>query len=101
MDIALFFAQSDRYEPWTLPPSWDAGRSGATILARDRYSGQIVVIKFTDNRVPVYDKRRQELENEVRALQALQGHGVPQLLDYGEIREESLRYEAYYLTVKG
>lgn len=100
MDTAFFFSQNERYEAWSLPPTWDAGRSGATVLARERENGRIVVIKLTDNRAAVFEKRREELHNETRSLKALRGQGVPELLDYGDFRREALNYEAYYLTIE-
>ncbi len=98
--LAFFLSGNTSYEGWPLPPTWDAGRSGTTLLARHINTGQIVVIKLTDNRSPQFETRRGELRNEARALEMLQGKGVPRLMEYGEFIQEDLNYEAYYLTIE-
>lgn len=75
------------------PPDddWDIGRSGFAQPATDVQTKRLVVIKHTDPTSPHADRHEQSLQNEAKALKALQGMGVPDLYsddqaDYGSSR---------------
>jgi len=76
------------------PPDddWDIGRSGFAQPAEDtQQADRFVVVKHTDPTSPHADRHEQSLQNEAKALKALQGMGVPDLYsddqaDYGSSR---------------
>ena len=86
---------SGRYKFQRVSNDWDRGRSGYTHLVLDTHKGRLGVIK----RAEVTSKQAVEgLKNEVAALKALKGSGVPDVYDTGETEYGSKNY--FYIVIE-
>jgi serine/threonine protein kinase len=88
IQTAPIFADRYRFEP--VPNNWDTGRTGYTYLVRDLEKNRLGVIKRADI---TSKKAVEELRNEVSALNALKGYGVPNVYETGQAVYESKKYE--------
>lgn len=88
IQTAPIFADRYRFEP--VPKNWDTGRTGYTYLVRDLEKNRLGVIKRADL---TSKKGREDLINEVIALKALKGQGVPIVYETGQANYESNKYE--------
>jgi len=82
------FADRYRFEP--VLNNWDTGRTGYTYLVRDLEKNRLGVIKRADI---ISKKAQEDLRNEVIALKALKGQGVPNVYETGQANYESNKYE--------
>jgi serine/threonine protein kinase len=85
---APVFADRYRFEP--VGNDWDRGRSGSTVLVYDLKEKRLGVIKRTE----IFpDQPAHSLQNEVKALIALKGLGVPEVYDIGQAVYDSEKYD--------
>jgi serine/threonine protein kinase len=84
---APVFAERYRFEP--VDKDWDVGRSGYTHLVFDLKEKRYGVIK----RAEVDSKQSADLRNEISALKALKGLGVPDVYETGQAVYGSKNYE--------
>ena len=86
---------ADRYQFKPVGDDWDTGRSGFTHLVYDLKENRLGVIK----RAEVSSLQAvQGLKNEVAALRALKGFGVPEVYDTGLALYGSQRY--FYIVME-
>jgi predicted Ser/Thr protein kinase len=82
------FADRYRFEP--VGNDWDRGRSGKTGLVYDLKEKRLGVIKRTET----FSKQStHSLQNEVKALTALKGLGVPEVYDTNQAVYDSKKYD--------
>jgi serine/threonine protein kinase len=90
---APVFAGRYRFQP--VGEDWDTGRSGFTHLIYDLQEKHLGVIK----RAEISSKQAVKgLENEVAALRALKGLGVPEVYDTGQASYGSQKY--FYVVIE-
>ena len=87
------FAGRYRFEP--VSHDWDRGRSGYTHLVYDLKEERPGVIKRAET---ISQQSTEGLKNEVRALKALKGLGVPEVYDTGQAVYGSKNYD--YLVIE-
>ncbi len=85
---APVFADRYRFEP--VESGWDRGRSGFTGLVYDLKEERLGVIKRTE----IFSKQlTHSLQNEIKALKALKGLGVPEVYDTNQAVYDSKDYD--------
>ncbi len=81
---------ADRYLFESVGSDWDRGRSGHTHLVRDLKENRLGVIKRTET---ISKQLTHSLQNEIRALNALKGLGVPEVYDTSQAVYDSKNYD--------
>ncbi len=87
------FADRYRFEP--VGNDWDRGRSGYTHLVYDLKEKRLGVIKRAET---ILRQSTDGLKNEVKALRALKGLGVPDVYDTGQALYGSKNYD--YMVIE-
>jgi serine/threonine protein kinase len=90
---APVFADRYRFEP--VEKDWDRGRSGYTHLVYDLKEKRLGVIKRAET---LSEQATEALKNEVAALTALKGLGVPEVYDTGQAVYGSKNY--FYIVIE-
>ena len=81
-NISPLFAGRYRFEP--VDENWETGRTGFTHLAHDTVENRTVVIKRADVTSPQSRQHEHSLQNEAKALEKLNGLGVPELYEVNQ-----------------
>ncbi|HLO27500.1 MAG TPA: hypothetical protein VK249_00100 [Anaerolineales bacterium] len=84
-----------RYRLQPVSDQWDRGRSGYTQLVIDTQIARLGVLKWAEIKS---EQAVKGLKNEVRALFALKGLGVPKIYGIGEAEYDSKKY--FYLVIE-